>query len=157
MTPDSSSTVAHQQPATGVVRCPFCGALTTADLNAGNPDCSSCAKPVLIDRPMPVTDADFHRIVAESKVPVLVDFYADWCAPCRMMAPVLDDMARQYKGRLEILKLDTDRFPSVSNGLGIRGIPTLIAFHNGKEAARQVGAAPKAMIEKLLKPLLTAI
>jgi thioredoxin len=129
--------------APGVVRCPFCGALTTADLNAGPPTCSGCGKPVLTDRPMPVTDADFHRIVAESALPVLVDFYADWCGPCRMMAPVLDDMAREYKGRLQILKIDTDRYPEVSAGLGIRGIPTLIVFKGGKEANRVVGAVPK--------------
>ncbi|MDE3151677.1 MAG: thioredoxin [Gemmatimonadota bacterium] len=103
---------------------------------------------------MPVSDDDFHRIVRESKLPVLVDFYADWCGPCRMMAPVLDDMAREYKGRLQILKLDTDRFPEVSAGLGIRGIPTMIAFKDGQEAARIVGAAPKAMLLDQLKDVL---
>ncbi|HUX34569.1 MAG TPA: thioredoxin [Gemmatimonadaceae bacterium] len=149
MTSPTNSTAAPQA-ALGVVRCPFCGALTSADLAAGAPSCSACERPVLIDRPMPVTDADFHKIVAESTLPVLVDFYADWCAPCRMMAPVLDEMARDRKGRLQILKLDTDRFPSVSAGLGIRGIPTLILFKNGKEAGRQVGAAPRAMIQKMI-------
>ncbi len=149
MTSSTNSTAAPQA-ALGVVRCPFCGALTNADLAAGTPNCSGCGKPVLADRPMPVTDADFHRIVADSKLPVLVDFYADWCGPCRMMAPVLDEMARQHMGRLQILKLDTDRFPSVANGLGIRGIPTLILFKDGKEAARQVGAAPKSMLEKMV-------
>ncbi len=134
----------------GVVRCPFCGALTSADLTAGTPTCTGCAKPVLADRPMPVTDADFHRIVADSQLPVLVDFYADWCGPCRMMAPVLDDLARRHLGHLQILKLDTDRFPEVSAGLGIRGIPTLILFRDGQEAARQVGAAPAAVIEQMI-------
>ena len=149
MTSPTNSTAAPQA-ALGVVRCPFCGALTSADLAAGAPSCSACERPVLIDRPMPVTDADFHKIVAESTLPVLVDFYADWCAPCRMMAPVLDEMARDRKGRLQILKLDTDRFPSVSAGLGIRGIPTLILFKHGKEAGRQVGAAPRTMIQKMI-------
>ena len=150
----TNSPVHHDRQALGVVRCPFCGALTGADLNAGTPDCSECGKPVLIDRPMPVTDADFRRIVAESKLPVLVDFYADWCGPCRMMAPVLDELAREFRGRLQILKLDTDRFPTVSAGLGIRGIPTMIAFKNGTEAARVVGAAPKPMLLEQLKPVL---
>jgi thioredoxin 2 len=150
MTPSTNSTT-PLQVALGIVRCPFCGALTSADLAAGAPSCSGCGKPVLADRPMPVTDADFHRIVADSKLPVLVDFYADWCGPCRMMAPVLDEMARQHVGRLQILKLDTDRFSSVANGLGIRGIPTLILFKDGKEAARQVGAAPKSVLEKMLE------
>ena len=154
MTQTTNSPATHDHQALGIVRCPFCGTLTSADLTAGNPACSGCGKPVLADRPMPVTDADFHRIVAESKLPVLVDFYADWCGPCRMMAPVLDDMAREYKGRLQILKLDTDRFPEVSAGLGIRGIPTLIAFSNGREAARVVGAAPKPMLLEQLKGVL---
>ncbi len=153
MNPSTSSTNAAA-PALGMVRCPFCGALTAADLNAGLPACSGCGKPVLTDRPMPVTDADFHRIVTESKLPVLVDFYADWCGPCRMMAPILDEMAREYKGRLQILKLDTDRYPEVSAGLGIRGIPTMIAFKGGKEAARIVGAAPKPMVVDQLADVL---
>jgi thioredoxin 2 len=140
--------------ANGIVRCPFCGALTSADLNAGTPNCSGCSKPVLVDRPMPVSDADFHRIVAESTLPVLVDFYADWCGPCRMMAPVLDDLAREFKGRLQILKIDTDRYPAVSSGLGIRGIPTMIAFRNGKEAKRIVGAGPKSMLVDALRGLV---
>lgn len=139
---------------TGVVRCPFCGALTNADLNAGAPSCSGCGKPVLVDRPMPVSDADFHRIVTESTLPVLVDFYADWCGPCRMMAPVLDDMAREFKGRLQIIKIDTDRYPGVSGGLGIRGIPTMIVFKGGKEAKRIVGAGPKSMLVDALRGLI---
>ncbi|MGA9838167.1 MAG: thioredoxin [Gemmatimonadaceae bacterium] len=150
MTPTTNTT---SQPALGVVRCPFCGALTAADLNAGAPNCSGCGKPVLADRPMPVTDADLQRIVAESKLPVLVDFYADWCAPCRMMAPVLDDLARTRKGRLQILKLDTDRYPEIAGGLGIRGIPTLILFKDGEEANRQVGAVPRKLLEDMLDTL----
>lgn len=151
-TPTSPPTAGAK--ALGVVRCPFCGALTSADLNAGAPNCSGCAKPVLVDRPMPVSAADFERIVAESTLPVLVDFYADWCGPCRMMAPVLDDMAREFKGRLQILKLDTDRYPEVSMGLGIRGIPTLIVFKGGTEAKRIVGAGPKAMLVNALDGLV---
>jgi thioredoxin 2 len=156
MNQTTNSPVSQNPQAIGVVRCPFCGALTEADLSAGAPApaCSECGKPVLADRPMPVTDADFHRIIAKSKLPVLVDFYADWCGPCRMMAPVLDDVAREFKGRLQILKLDTDRFPEVSAGLGIRGIPTMIAFKNGKEAARVVGAAPKPMLLEQLKGVI---
>ncbi|MDE3128172.1 MAG: thioredoxin [Gemmatimonadota bacterium] len=99
---------------------------------------------------MPVTGGDLQHIVAQSKLPVLVDFYADWCAPCRMMAPVLDELARTRKGRLQILKLDTDRYPEIAGSLGIRGIPTLILFKDGEEANRQVGMAPRKMLEDMI-------
>lgn len=146
-TPKTSTT---PEPALGVVRCPFCGTLTSADLSADALACSGCGKPVLADRPMPVTGSDLQHIIADSKLPVLVDFYADWCAPCRMMAPVLDELARTRKGRLQILKLDTDRYPEIAGGLGIRGIPTLILFKDGEEANRQVGMAPRKMLEDMI-------
>ncbi len=146
-TPKTSATTEH---ALGVARCPFCGTLTTADLSADTLACSGCGKPILTDRPMPVTGEDFGHIISQSKLPVLVDFYADWCAPCRMMAPVLDELARTRKGRLQILKLDTDRYPEIAGGLGIRGIPTLILFKDGDEANRQVGMAPRQMLEEMI-------
>jgi thioredoxin 2 len=134
------------------VRCPMCGKLNRVDLARvdQHPICGECRKPILLDRPMPVTDADFDRVVADSEVPVVVDFYADWCGPCRMMAPIFDDFAREHRGQALVAKLDTDRNPVTSQKFQVRGIPTLIVFRGGKEAARQVGAVPKAMLEKLL-------
>jgi len=96
------------------------------------------------------------RIVADTDVPVLIDFYADWCGPCRVMAPVLDELAHDRAGEVLVGKLDTDRHPEVATRFGVRGIPTLIVFSGGREVARQVGAVPRAGLEALLKPLEAA-
>jgi thioredoxin len=109
-----------------------------------------CSKPILLDRPIHLDDETFNRTIAESEIPVLVDFYADWCGPCKMMAPYLDEFARERQGQVLVAKLDTDRSQHVAGGFNIRGIPTLIVFKSGKEAARQTGAGPKKMLEDLL-------
>lgn len=94
---------------------------------------------MLLDRPVKVEDADFETAVLGAAVPVLVDFYADWCGPCRMVAPVLDELAQEAVGRLLIAKVDTDRAPATAERFGIRSIPTLILFRGGEEAQRIVG------------------
>ena len=134
------------------VRCIMCGTLNRVDMaRAGQrPKCGSCGKPMLLDRPMPLTDADFDRVIADADVPVVVDFYADWCGPCKIMAPVFDDFAREHLGTVLVAKLDTDRNQATSQRFDVRGIPTLIVFRGGKEVARQVGAVPKARLEQLL-------
>jgi thioredoxin 2 len=83
-------------------------------------------------------------------VPLLVDFYADWCGPCKIVAPILDEIAHGRAGALLVLKLDTDRNPATTARFGVQGIPTLIAFAHGREVARQTGAAPRTQIEALL-------
>src|SRR5688500_4774616 len=132
--------------------CAFCGTLNRVDLEraAAGPKCAKCARPFLLDRPIKLSDADFDRVIRDSPVPVLVDFYADWCGPCKTMAPVLDEVARARTWQALVAKLDTTRNPSVSGCFYICVIPTLIVFRNGTEAARQTGAAPRAVIEGLL-------
>ena len=144
-------TVTAERRAT--VACPFCGTLNRVDLSRldHKPKCGKCGKPILLDRPIPVSDATFDRVTVDSTVPVLVDFYADWCSPCKIMAPVLDDVARKRQGQVLVLKLDTDRNPATGERFGIRGIPTLILFRNGKEVARRVGAVPAAAVDDLLE------
>lgn len=122
--------------------CAFCGRWNRIPASRAQhrPRCHDCAKPILLDRPFALTAETFHRVIAESTVPVVVDFHADWCGPCKMMAPVLDEFAAQRMGRLLVAKLDTDRAQAISQVLGIRGIPTLIRFDAGKETRRQSGA-----------------
>jgi thioredoxin len=105
---------------------------------------------MLLDRPFPLNDDTFARTIQDADVPVLVDFYADWCGPCKAMAPALDEIARSYQGRALVAKLDTDRAQRTAGAFDIRGIPTTIIFRSGKEVARQTGAMPKPMIAKML-------
>ena len=134
------------------VACPFCGTLNRVDLSRieDRPRCGSCSRPILLDRPLAVSDETFERIVGDSAVPVLVDFYADWCGPCKIMAPLLDDVAQRRAGDVLVLKLDTDRNPVTAQRYGIRGIPTLILFREGKEAGRRTGAVPRTELDTLL-------
>ena len=135
-----------------LVRCAICGALNRVDLArlGDKPKCAKCKKPLALDRPQKVTDADFQQIVGGASVPVVVDFYADWCGPCHAMAPVLDEFALTRKGEVLVLKLDTDANPETAKRFGIRGIPTLIAFKDGKEAKRHTGVADKKTVESLV-------
>ncbi len=103
---------------------------------------------------MHVTDAEFSKTVLESKVPVLVDFWAAWCGPCRMIAPFVEEIARDYAGKAVVAKMDTDANPQTPMSFGIMGIPTLIIFKDGREADRIVGAVPKAMITRKLDAIL---
>ena len=140
---------------TATVACPFCETLNRVDLARieQHPQCGNCGKPILLDRPIAVSDANFERVTTDTTVPVVVDFYADWCGPCKIMAPLLDDVARRRAGEMVIMKLDTDRNPVTGQKFGIRGIPTLIAFRSGKEVARRVGAVPPAELEAFLSAI----
>jgi thioredoxin 1 len=98
------------------------------------------------DKIKQVTDATFEREVLQSPVPVLVDYWAEWCGPCKMIGPALDASAESYAGRLNIAKVNVDDNPAVPSRYGIRGIPTLMIFKNGQVAATKVGALSKAQL-----------
>jgi thioredoxin 2 len=138
------------------LRCQFCETWNRIDAAraADRPKCGKCAKPMLLDRPIKLDDDTFTRTIQESQIPVLVDFYADWCGPCKMMAPFVDELARDYVGRALVVKVDTDHAQRATQPFGIRGIPTSIVFKDGKEVARKVGAVPKAGLEELLRQAL---
>lgn len=130
-----------------VVRCSFCFTLNKVDMGkaAERPKCGKCKRPILLDRPVRISEEDFDQSVLQAEVPVLVDFYADWCGPCRMVAPLMDEIARENMGRLLVAKVDTDRSPSVSRTLGIQSIPTVILFSGGREVRRSIGFDPQAI------------
>ena len=134
------------------LRCQFCETWNRIDAAraADRPKCGKCARPILLDRPFPLNDETFARTIEDAEVPVLVDFYADWCGPCKVMAPAVDEIARSYQGRALVAKLDTDRAQRTASSFDIRGIPTTIVFKGGKELTRQTGAMPKPMLAKML-------
>ena len=138
------------------VRCASCGKLNRVDVAraADGPKCGQCGGAIRLDRALLLTDAEFARVVKDAEVPVLVDFYADWCGPCKMMAPLLDQLARERVGELLVAKLDTDRNPSTSMQFEIRSIPTLIVFRGGREVGRVMGAVPRQRLDALVSAAL---
>lgn len=146
-------TAAAPAPARPVtVPCPFCATLNRVDLErvSDRPQCGSCGRPILLDRPVAISDDSFEAVVTGAAVPVIMDAYADWCGPCKIMAPVLDDFAHGRAGQVLVVKLDTDRNPVTAQRFGIRSIPTLIVFQGGREVAREVGVVPRARLDALV-------
>lgn len=136
-----------------IIRCPFCDTANRVNLSrlADGPKCGGCQRPLRLDRPLVATDATLAQLLNGAEVPVLVDFHADWCGPCKMMAPTLDAFAHERAGQVLVLKLDTDANQVAAERFGIRGIPTLIAFRGGKEAGRHVGVADRATLDQLAR------
>ncbi len=99
-------------------------------------------------KPQAVTDAEFTEEVLNSDLPVLVDFWADWCGPCKMVAPVVEELANDYDGKLKVMKVDVDSSPLTAGTYGIRSIPTLLIFKDGKPVQQVVGAVPKQMLQE---------
>jgi thioredoxin 1 len=120
--------------------------MTTADQVTATP--ASDAEPVH------VSDEAFEEVVLNAQVPVLVDFWAPWCGPCRMIAPIVEELAQEYDGRVLMAKINTDENVGIAGDLGIMGIPTLILFKDGQEVDRVVGYAPRHVLEKKLKAAL---
>lgn len=134
------------------LRCQFCLTWNRIDAAraADKPKCGKCGRPLLLDRPWPLNDESFERTVAESEVPVVVDVYADWCGPCKMMAPHVDTLAAKMQGRALVAKLNSDLSPKTAERFQIRGIPTVLVFHGGKETRRQTGAVGLKELEALV-------
>jgi thioredoxin 2 len=151
-----TSTTTESAKATDLVltlRCPNCSKWNRvrASRAADKPKCGVCGTPLPLDHPFPLDDESFDRTINETTLPVLVDFYADWCGPCKMMAPSFDELARTMLGKALIAKLDTDKSQRTAAKFQIRGIPTTILFKGGKEVKRQVGAVPLATLKGMLE------
>lgn len=101
-----------------------------------------------------LNDENFEREVLQSDIPVIVDFWAEWCAPCKMLGPVIEEIAKEYAGKLKVCKLDVDQAPSAAGQYGVQSIPTVMVFNKGKQVTQTLGAQPKVNIVKLFEDLL---
>lgn len=136
--------------------CPQCQArnrVAESDL-AKEVNCGRCQAGLLPQQPVVLTDASFQRYVAGTELPVVVDYWAPWCGPCRMMAPQFEQAAQAMQGRAVFAKLDTEANPQTGAAQGIRSIPTLAVFVGGREVARQSGAMPAAELQRWVTSVL---
>jgi len=110
-----------------------------------------------MNEPVHVTDAAFENVVLKSTLPVIVDFWAPWCGPCKMVGPMLDKIAKEQDGKLVVAKVNTDENPEWAMKYGVQGIPTMLFIANGKVVHKQVGAMPEGMLRQVLETFLTTV
>ncbi len=106
---------------------------------------------MLYEAALKITDEDFTKEVLESSIPVLVDFWASWCGPCKMISPIVEELAREYTGRVKVVKMNVDENMETPNDYNVRSIPSLLLFKDGKEMDRMVGANSKSSLEDMIK------
>jgi len=136
-----------------IMACPNCGKKNRVPAAAsGTPQCASCHHPLpwMSD----ATDGDFGDIAERSKIPVIVDLWAPWCGPCRMVSPALENLARTYAGRVKPVTVNVDESPTVAQRFDARSIPTLLVMRDGREVSRQIGAAPESALRRWLDAAL---
>jgi thioredoxin len=139
----------EQTSAKQIVKCPHCGANNRVAVNSEKQAvCGNCKNPLpaFSEKPLHITDANFAETVEKSDLPVLLDFWAAWCGPCRLIAPTIDELAKELAGKAVVGKLNVDENQMTAARFGVQSIPTLLIVKNGREAERIVGVQPKGSI-----------
>ena len=141
------------------ISCPYCGAVDRIPADQFNEHlkCGQCQREIFASKPVDLTTADFQDQVGNSESPVLVDFWASWCGPCKAMAPAFEQAARSLESKVKFAKLNTDEEQEIAQQYGIRSIPTMILFRDGQEVARHSGAMMASDIEQWLDTHLEAV
>jgi thioredoxin 2 len=140
-------------PDSGIITCPNCGRRNRVPAAAaGTPRCGNCHKPLpwIVD----AGDDDFAEVAEHASVPALIDLWAPWCGPCRMVSPALEQLATEMAGKLKLVKVNVDEAPKLQQRFGVQAIPTLMLLRDGQVAARQTGAAPAAALRTWLEQAL---
>ena len=101
-----------------------------------------------------LTDANFKEEVLDSTIPVLIDFWAEWCGPCRILIPIIEELSKTFDGKVKVLKMNIDENPTIPSSLGVRSITTMMLFNNGKQIATKIGVLPKSTIEQWINSLI---
>lgn len=142
----------RRQETTRLIKCLRCGSTNRVlSKMTGAAVCGQCKTPLLLNPgPIEITDANFTREVAQSPIPVLLDLWAEWCTPCRMLTPIIEEIAGEMAGKVKVGKLNVDDNPKVAARFRVQGIPTLLVLENGKEIKRMAGVQSKAAILRQL-------